>query len=120
MSSKAKHSLRGSETVRTEQGKQMRKIAFGEIAELKESLRYAEFLLEKSRAEKEQLEGELARNDDKVAQVQREVDRRDREKQVLTEQLEAAGGQAQFAQMAAGKVQELARGKLHQLQTEIA
>jgi septal ring factor EnvC (AmiA/AmiB activator) len=48
-----------------------------ELNELKESLRYAEYLLQRTRQEKEQVEGELARHDEKVDAVRREV--RDKE-----------------------------------------
>ena len=50
-------------TVRGEQAKQMSKLAQNEIEELKESLRYAEFLLVRTRQEKDQVEGELERHD---------------------------------------------------------
>jgi len=44
------------ESTRLEQSKQMAKVARGEIDELKNSLRYAEFILERTRMEKEQVE----------------------------------------------------------------
>lgn len=60
-------------TVRGEQAKQMSKLAQNEIEELKESLRYAEFLLVRTRQEKDQVERELERHDQKIEEVRREV-----------------------------------------------
>ena len=107
-------------TVRGEQAKQMSKLAQNEIEELKESLRYAEFLLVRTRQEKDQVEGELERHDQKIEEVRREVRNKVAENGELEQQLEAVNGQANFAEMAANKVQEMARSKLYQLQSEIA
>ena len=51
---------------------QLNKLAQGEIAELRQSLRYAEHLLAQSQEERAALEGELARHDERVEEV-REV-----------------------------------------------
>jgi hypothetical protein len=45
--------------VLAEQARQVSKVAKNEIEELRASLRYAEYLLDKTRQEKEQVEGEL-------------------------------------------------------------
>lgn len=54
--------------------KQLSKLQQGEIEELRNSLRYAEFILQRTRQEKEEVEEELERNDEKVMQVHRQVE----------------------------------------------
>jgi chromosome segregation ATPase len=54
-----------------------------------------------------------------VDQVRREVQKRDQQNQALAKEVDALTGQAQFAHMAAGKVQDQARAKLQAVQTEI-
>ncbi len=52
----------------------MTKLQQGEIEELRNSLRYAEFILQRTRQEKAELEAELDRHDEKVQLVHREVE----------------------------------------------
>lgn len=66
------------------------------------------------------MESELQRHDDKVNEVKGEVAHKAQENRELEQQVESLNGQAQFATMTATKVQELAKAKLFQLQTEIA
>ena len=56
---------------------QFNKLAQGEIAELKQSLRYAEHLLMQNQQERAELEAVLARHDERVEEVRKEV--RDKE-----------------------------------------
>jgi len=100
--------------------RQRAKLAAHEIEELRESLRYAEFLLHKTKQEKEQVERELALHDEKVQEVRREVRDREAHSKQLEQQLATVNNHAHFAEMAATKVQEMAKAKLFQLQTEIA
>ena len=65
--------------VLAEQTKQISKMARNEIDELRESLRYAEYLLSKTRQEKEEVEGELQTHDAKVGEVRREVAQKENE-----------------------------------------
>lgn len=95
-----------------ETSKQAQKLAIQEIDELRGSLRYAEFLLEKTRHDKDAVEAELREHDARVAAVRQELQSKEDENKGLGRQLEAAAGQAHFANMATAKVQELARGKL--------
>jgi predicted nuclease with TOPRIM domain len=99
---------------------QSRRLAINEIEELRESLRYAEFVLAKTRQEKEQVERELQEHDQRVNAVRQEVAQRAHENKQLEQQVTTLSNHAHFADMATAKVQEVARAKLVQLQTEIA
>ena len=59
----------GGEPVKIETTKQLNKLQQGEIEELRNSLRYAEFILARTRQEKIDLEHEIKRNDLKLAEV---------------------------------------------------
>jgi chromosome segregation ATPase len=84
---------------RKETAKQQAYLAQGEIEELKQSLRYAEYVLEKTRIEKAEVEQELERHDERVAVVQREVESKEQLNRSLEEQVAVLTGQAQFATM---------------------
>ena len=58
-----------AEPVKLETTKQLNKLQQGEIEELRNSLRYAEFILARTRQEKLDLEHEIQRNDLKLAEV---------------------------------------------------
>lgn len=82
------HSLRGNhkpptsniESTRLYQSKQLHNVARTELDELRDSLRYAEFLLQKTRQEKEQVERDLEKHDQHVGEpLRREVAKKDQE-----------------------------------------
>jgi hypothetical protein len=58
-----------NEPVKQETTKQLTKLQEGEIEELRNALRYAEFILSRTRQEKLELEEEIQRNDLKLAEV---------------------------------------------------
>ena len=63
---------------------QLNKLAEGEIAELRQSLRYAEHLLAQNQQERAGLEAELARHDERVDEVRKEVQDKEFENKQLT------------------------------------
>ncbi len=60
--------------VKSETAKQLSKLQQGEIEELRNSLRYAEFILQRTRQEKAEVEAELQRHDERVQLVHKEVE----------------------------------------------
>ncbi len=68
-----------------------------EIEELRDSLRYAEYLLQKTRQEKASVEAELAGHDQRILEVKSQVRAKEAENRLLEQQIEDLGGQALFA-----------------------
>lgn len=106
-------------TKRDEQTRQMFRLAQTEIDELKDSLRYAEYVLARTKEEKEMLEKQIAENAMHVERVQYEIAQKEGEKMQLQQQMDSVGRQAEWAQMQQQRVTEVAREKLDMLHTEI-
>eukprot|EP00347_Sterkiella_histriomuscorum_P010297 403376845 len=107
------------ETKQTEQTRQLFRLAQCEIDELKDSLRYAEYVLARTKEEKEQLEKQVSDDRQTVKEAKFELQSKNQELGQAHRQTEAMLRQTEHAQISQNKVSEQARHKLQQLQDEI-
>jgi hypothetical protein len=84
-----------------------------EIEELKTSLHYAEYLLARTRQEKDRLELEYLHHEKRVSEpLRRELGEKEQEKRALEERVEGERGERAYAEMQLGKIRDLAKEKI--------
>ncbi|CDW83586.1 UNKNOWN [Stylonychia lemnae] len=102
-----------------EQTRQLFRLAQGEIDELKDSLRYAEYALARTKQEKEVLERQMEEEHEETIKTKVDLKMKENERDLMARQADALAKQAEHAQMTQTKVQSEAQKKLFQLQNEI-
>ena len=85
------------DTKRDEQSRQMLRLAQGEIEELKDSLRYAEYVLARTKEEKETLEKQMSDHQQSLYQAQHLLGQKEREKQEAERLMDAATKHAEWS-----------------------
>ena len=94
-------------------------LAQGEIDELKDSLKYAEYLLARTKEEKEHLESEVNQRALETTLAKKELQSKAKENSQAQETIEQLGKTVQFVEGAKERLGEVARGKLAVLSAEI-